>query len=310
MKTGSVRAWCRPRKILIVSDMSEHPARTLEAITKFQGTGARVFLAPLQKPRYEVGIAGRSLSHLALNDKKAEEPSLENPHQHLWSEILRETTVLNSARLLQVPELAESVGADIVILVAPDGGFTQLNTVPFEIGLLGSLEVPILIFGKHMDLSSWKHNDFYRILLPVTFGPGLLYRLRFACRLACRYHARLTVLHIFESHMSTERQWERTPVAVESKLPISQLRREGMLCPMEITVCEGYAERAILRFSELRHHDLIIMGGPRQDTLHGQFGQSAVQGVIADAHCPVLVLGSAIEAGCASIDSVSQLAFA
>jgi nucleotide-binding universal stress UspA family protein len=304
MRPGSFRAWYRPRKILIVSDMSEHPDRTLEAITKVRGTGARLFLLPLQKPRYGVGTAGRGLSHLAFNDRKTVEPLLENTRQHrLCAEILSQTTVLNSARLLQVPELAESVGADIIILVAPDSGFTQLNTVPFEIGLLGSLEVPILIFGKHMDLSSWKHNNFYRILLPVTFGPGLLCRLRFACRLACRYHARLTVLHVFESHISTESPWERTPVAVEGKLPKSQLRRERILCPMEITVCEGYPERAILRFSELRHHDLIIMGGPRRR----QFGHSVVHDVIADAHCPVLVLGSAIETPCASIESASKL---
>jgi nucleotide-binding universal stress UspA family protein len=291
--------------------MSEHPARTLEALTKLQGTGARLVLVPLQKPSYGAGIADRGLSHLAFNDKKAEKPPLSNTRQaHLWAETLSETTVLNSARLLQVPQMAESVGADIVVLVAPDSGITQLNTVPFEIGLLGSLDVPILIFGKHMDLSSWKHNNFYRILLPVTFGPGLLYRLRFACRLACRYHARLTVLHVFESHMSTKSQWDRTPAAVEGKLPISQLRREGILCPMEITVCEGYPERAILRFSELRHHDLIIMGDPRQDILHGQFGHSTVHGVIADAHCPVLILGSTIETACTSIESVSQLAFA
>ena len=292
MRTSSFRAWYRPRKILIVSDISEHPARTLEAITMFQRAGARLFLVPLQKPSYGVGIAGHGLSNLAFNDKKTGEPPLENARQPLlWAKTLSETTVLNSARLLQVPELAESVGADIVILVAPDSGLTQLNTIPFEIGLLGSLDVPILIFGKHTDLSSWKHNNFSRILLPATFGPGLLYRLRFACRMACRYHARLTVLHVFESHMSTESHWERTPVAVEGKLPMSQLRREGILCPMEITVCEGYPEQAILRFSELRHHDLIIMGRPRQDILRGQFGHSAVHGVIADAHCPVLILG-------------------
>src|SRR5579862_1381732 len=34
MKTHSFRAWYRPKKILIVSDMSEHPVRTLEVISK------------------------------------------------------------------------------------------------------------------------------------------------------------------------------------------------------------------------------------------------------------------------------------
>src|ERR1700751_2712506 len=50
MKTRSFRAWYRPKRILIVSDMSEHPVRTLEVISKVQATGAKLFLLPLQKP--------------------------------------------------------------------------------------------------------------------------------------------------------------------------------------------------------------------------------------------------------------------
>jgi hypothetical protein len=299
MRTGSVRAWYRPKKILIVSDMSEHPARTLEVITKVQGTGARLFLVPLHKPTYG--------PHLPFDDKQAGKSPLDDTHQALlWAEILSEATVLKSARLLQVPELAESVKADIVILVASSGGFTQLNAGQFEIGLLGSLDIPILVFGRQMDLTSWNYNDFHSILMPITFGLGLAYQLRFACRLASHYRAHLTLLHVFEGRRPDECHWERTPVAVESKLPISDLKREGILCPMEIAVCEGYPEQAILRFNDRKHHDLIILGTSRSWTQR-EFRRSVVEGVTTQADCPIVVIGRTVGTTPAAIEAASRL---
>jgi nucleotide-binding universal stress UspA family protein len=216
---------------------------------------------------------------------------------------------LNSAQFEQVPALAESIDADIVVLVAPDSRFTQCFAASFDIGLLGSLEVPVLIFGKHMDLSSWAHNEFHSILLPVSFGPGLADQLRFACRLARHHHARLTVLHVFETRGPSGHPWERTPVAVENNLPLADLKREGILCPMEITVCEGYPEQAILRFNERKHHDLIVLGGPRPYALR-RFGHSIVEGVMAQAHCPIVMIGQPIEAGAATIESLSEISSA
>jgi nucleotide-binding universal stress UspA family protein len=308
MKSHSFRAWYRPKTILIVSDMSEHPVRTLEVISKVQATGARLFLLPLQSSGDGIRNAESGCPYLVSdNGSKSPVPLPDDTRRALlWAEILSESVVLKSARFEQVPELAKSISADIVVLVAPDSSFTQCYPASFEIGLLASLDAPVLIFGKHSDLSSWDHNEFRTILLPTAFGPGLEHQLRFACRLAHHYHARLTVLHVFEGRGPHENPWERTPVAVESKLPIGDLKREGLLCPMEIAVCEGYPEQAILRFNERKHHDLIILGGPRPSSLR-RFGHSVVEGVMAQAHCPIVMIGQPVETGSAAIEQVSQM---
>jgi nucleotide-binding universal stress UspA family protein len=308
MKSHSFRAWYRPKTILIVSDMSEHPVRTLEVISKVQATGARLFLLPLQKPHDGIRNADSGFPYLVFdNGSKSPMPLADDTRRALlWAEILSESVVLKCAPFELVPELASSISADIVVLVAPDSNFTQCYPASFDISLLASLEAPVLIFGKHGDLSSWNLNEFRSILLPIAFGPGLEHQLRFACRLAHHYHARLTVLHVFDGRGLNENHWERTPVAVECKLPIADLKREGVLCPMEIAVCEGYPEQAILRFNERKHHDLIILGAPRRSPL-GKFGHSVVEGVMAQAHCPIVMIGQPAETRSAAIESVSQM---
>jgi nucleotide-binding universal stress UspA family protein len=309
MKTGSFRAWYRPRTILVVSDVSEHPAHTLQAITQLRATGARLFLLPLRKSNYETRGAEGGLSYLVFNhESNLAEPSPDHTRRALlWAEILSDATVLKSAPLEQVAAIAESIHADIVVVVSPDSSSTRFSMASFEFDLLGSVQVPILIFGKYTDISSWSTKSFRSILLPITFGPGLASQFRFACQFARRYQARLTVLHVFESREPNGHSWERTPVAVEARLPISELKRERILCPMEIAVCEGYPERAILRFNERKHHDLIIMGCPRSEPLRRRFGHSVVRGVIAEARCPVLVIGGAVEAHPASAEPESLL---
>jgi len=211
----------------------------------------------------------------------------------------------------RVPALAESLGADQVVLTTPAIGFARFRTLKgAENDLLRSLTVPILIFGVRQDPSPWTGSGFRRILLPITLGPHLGFQLRFACRFARRHRGRVTVLHVFESGGKNERTWERTPVAVEGKLPISELKREGILCPLEITVCEGYPARKILSFNENRPHDLIIMGGPSRSNSIYSMGHSLAEAVIAEARCPVLMLGSAIGSDSVSVEPIPQVTLA
>jgi hypothetical protein len=82
---------------------------------------------------------------------------------------------------------------------------------------------------------------------------------------------------------------------VEALLPISELWQEGILCPMEVAVREGDPAEAILKFDATRQHDLIIMGGPSRDTLPHIYRDGVVHSVIAEARCPVMVLGRSLD---------------
>ena len=167
----------------MVSDVSEHPAHTLQAITQLRATGARLFLLPLRKSNYETRGAEGGLSYLVFNhESNLAEPSPDHTRRALlWAEILSDATVLKSAPLEQVAAIAESIHADIVVVVSPDSSSTRFSMASFEFDLLGSVQVPILIFGKYTDISSWSTKSFRSILLPITFGPGLASQFRFAC---------------------------------------------------------------------------------------------------------------------------------
>ena len=227
----------------------------------------------------------------------------------LWAEILSEVTVVKNTPIDRIPALADALGAQLVVFTTRAVGLIRFRTGNgAETDLFASLAVPILIFNAPIDMNAWNGREFRKILLPTTFEPDLGFQLRFACRFARRYHGRVTVLHVFENHGANEQYWDRT--AVEAKLPISELKHEGILCPMEIAVCEGYPARQILSFQERKAHDLIIIGGRRQVTSGRGLGHGVAEAVIAEARCPVLILGGAIEGIPASMESDSKLSLA
>ena len=59
MECKALRRWCSPQTILIVTDMSEAPGRTLEVIRQAQATEAKVLLVHVI-PNHIQESAGRS----------------------------------------------------------------------------------------------------------------------------------------------------------------------------------------------------------------------------------------------------------
>src|SRR4051794_14646453 len=313
MKASYLRRWCKPRTILVISNLAENPAHTLEVVTGIRGTGARVFLVQLPGPAYTTPGLGRNLPFLLSESRAIAEPRCGNGNRQafLWAEILSEVTVLKNTPIKRIPALADSLGADLVVLTAPEIGFIRFCTASSQdVDLYGSIPVPILIFGARMKMSSWNGKEFRRILLPISFGRDLGLQLRVACRFARRNHGRLTVLRVFENGTTDEHPWERTPVAVEARLPISELKHEGILCPMEIAICEGYPARKILSFNEQKPHDLIIIGGSRMGNFSRGPGHNIAESVMSEAFCPVLILGRAIASASAAADLIPQLTLA
>lgn len=74
------------------------------------------------------------------------------------------------------------------------------------------------------------------------------------------------------------------------------------MCPMEITVSEGYPERKILSYNQQRPHQLIVMGGPHSRNVLHRFGHSVSEIVMTEARCPVLILGTALVSDSPRVD--------
>ena len=306
MKPSSIRAWCRPKTALVLTGLSHYPAHTLNVVTRVRAMGAKIFLVQLPSSTCAIGTGNRDLPFLVTSPGlPIEEQSANSRSQaFLWAEILSEATVLKDMPADRVAALAESLGADLVVMTTPDLGLMPLHTGnSVRADLFSSLTAPILIFNV-LNRGAWASAEFRRILVPITFGASLGLQIRFACRFARRHHGRITLLHVFDG--PEEHLLDRTPIAVEARLPISDLKRESIMCPMEVAVAEGHPGRAILHFEEKKQHDLIMMGCPRPRTPSRGFGPGVVQGVIAEARCPVLVLGRDTRAARESQDPISQ----
>ncbi len=299
MKTNSLRRWARPKVILVISTLTESPAHTLRVISGLRRTGARLYLAQLPPSDHAIFPTGRGIPFLLMAAPKSFGLQGGNGRgqEFLWAEILSEVTVLKNTPAERISALADSLGADQVVLTTPEIGRLPFRTRDNAIeDLFGTLPVPMLVFGPCMNLTSWSGHDLRHILVPVSLGPNLELLMRYACRFARRHHGRLTVLHVFDRREANTKPWDHSAAAVEARLPIPQLKQEGIMCAMEITVSEGYPERKILAFNEQQVHDLILMGGPQCRTWSGSLGHSVSESVMAEARCPVLILGDAMMA--------------
>src|SRR5437016_1268982 len=109
MKTSSLRRWCRPKTILVISNRSESPAYTLEVVSRIRATGARVFLVQLPAVTYSVQGHGGNLPFLLANmQTTAVGEGVDGKRQaFLWAEILSEVTVLKNTPVERIPVLAD-----------------------------------------------------------------------------------------------------------------------------------------------------------------------------------------------------------
>jgi nucleotide-binding universal stress UspA family protein len=313
MAVNSLRRWCKPRMILVISNRSENPAHTLEVVTRLRATRAKLFLVQLPGTVDTMHGPVHDLPSLVTDTPTtADGNSGYGARQaFLWAEILSEVTVVKNMPIERIPAFAESLAAELVVFTTPAVGlfrFRDGNGIATD--LFASLAVPILVFTARTITNGWNGREFRKILVPMKFGPDLGFQLRFACRFARRYHGRVTVLHVFENRATNGQAWERTPAAIEAKLPITELKHEGILCPMEMVVSEGYPARQILNFHERQSHDLIILGGRRPRYSVRGLGHGVAETVIGEARCPVLILGGANESVPASLESDSQLTLA
>lgn len=306
MQTNVLRRWCRPRVILVISTLTDSPAHTLRVVSGLKTAAARVLLVQLPASPYTIWAQDRNLPFLVPPSEptNSERQRAEEAGQaFLWAEILSEVTVIRNTPVDRIPGLVSSLGADMVVFTRPEIGRIPFRGSPSPaLDLFGSLDVPILVCGTQMNMSAWNRRELRNILVPVSFGPDLDLQMRFACRFARRHHGRLTILHVFESSSFNTHPWERTPLAVESRLPIPNLKGEGIMCPMEITVSEGYPERKILSYNQQRPHQLIVMGGPHSRNVLHRFGHSVSEIVMTEARCPVLILGTALVSDSPRVD--------
>ena len=132
MKASDLRRWCRPRTILVISNLTENPAHTLEVVT-----GIRELEREYSWCSYQARPTPRPDSALVSPVSCSPRPERSRNHDSeteigkrscLWAEILSEVTVLKNTPIERIPALADSLGADLEVLTAPEIGFIRFCT--------------------------------------------------------------------------------------------------------------------------------------------------------------------------------------
>jgi nucleotide-binding universal stress UspA family protein len=137
-----------------------------------------------------------------------------------------------------------------------------------------------------------------KILVPVVFSKQCRGAIRYADALACRFHAKLTAIHVFQpSHSfshgdeaaltsSAAHTAARTPADAEAGLK-QFLNEELQTSPERCVVMQGDPALSIVKYAHNGNFDLIVMPthgyGPFRRFLLG----SVTAKVLHDADCPV-----------------------
>jgi len=142
MTVNSLRRWCKPRMILVISNRSENPAHTLEVVTRLRATRAKIFLVQLPGPVNTMRGPVHDLPSLVTDTQTTSDGhSMYGTRQaFLWAEILSEVTVVKNTPIERIPAFANSLAAKVVVFTTPAVGLIRFRAGNgFETDLFASL---------------------------------------------------------------------------------------------------------------------------------------------------------------------------
>lgn len=313
MSARSQRGWCVPEVILVVASQSDEPALLLHAIRQAKGNNAKIFLVHAARPANFRSNSGPNLSvvHDGRTGHSTQAALERNMMQLLWKTVVCESIVLRDRAVEEIPSLVKSMDVDRVI-VTSDGNDGSLRGMERSVAeeLISTLEVPVCAIGRHVPANPHRERSTGRILLAVSFQEDCGEYLHFGCRFAEERNSSLTVLHVFSGRSASDESNQRTPVSVGSQLPLESLKEGGLHCPLEIVVREGDPAREILNFDARSNHDFILLGSAGRTRARLANGRGVFQKVMAEARCPLIILGPSVAVASDSVARMLDLKWA
>jgi hypothetical protein len=278
--------WCTPETILVLARATDEPARVLSAMRHSGAGAARVLLAQLStQPRGNMTASFRPRRVLPWPANREFAPSsVPIDRAVTWSEVASQCFFISSVSLHDLPTLVRAFRIGRVVLTA-GAGSEPADGKSIEEMLLETLDVPLWIVGPNVRPRSDANPQVERILFPIVFAPGLQDSLQFACQYTRVRRGKLTLLHIFDMRGAGCAPEDRTPFAIQSRLPLKPLFRSGPPCAMDVAVRQGEFGQELVHFNEQRPHDVILMDGFPSGP--------AIRQVLFQAACPVFMFRAA-----------------
>lgn len=298
MTESVLQRWSSPKRTLVVKDAEDDSLHMMYVLRQAGVEQSHVHVAHLVRAgegqrdvrRAEAVEFGRDPIH-ALGTPTTNYRLTRGP------EGLSDFFVLEQAAVEETPRLARMLDVDRVVVTTPHLAAARLSMNRHaQDGLLGAMHVPVWIPGKRSGNEFNMGRGFGHFLLALSFHDNFDLDLEFACRLAQAHQARLTVLHVFEGVQAGMAARDRTPLAVLSKLPVSELKQEGALCPLEIAIRDGDPATRILDSAQRHRYDLVIMGAHARRNRREVAHSGVLRRVLAEAACPIVVLGESAAA--------------
>lgn len=176
---------------------------------------------------------------------------------------------------------------DIDLLAVGTAGRTGLGKLLFGSiaeELIRETTCSVLAIGPALSREASSH--FRTILCATDFSAESNKAAAYACSIACRYGARLILLHVLEDehskHESARSSMRRLAAAIPEELHLPS--------EPENLVAEGHPAHKILEIAKQHCADLIALGAHGSEFVWGasHFGSTA-HDVIVSARCPVLI---------------------
>jgi len=144
---------------------------------------------------------------------------------------------------------------------------------------------------------------FKRILCPVDLKPRSKMALRKAVNIAHQFNSQILFLHINEKFMNKEQmvmsridvntlgvEFKKIALAAKNDMRslVKELEADSIDC--EFILRDGKAEDIIVKISEERNVDLVVMGTNGKDSLSDLILGTTAQIVVEKSKCPVLIM--------------------
>lgn len=281
-----------PRPILVASNLDQNALLMHHAAAQARRTDARVILVHVVPPHPAdkktspgmVTFAEPAVCRAVLG--KLELAAL----QLLWHGIVCDPIVLKGDPAEQIAAIARARGADRVLAASqtsPDNAAVGESSLVER--LLGTLEIPLFVFGPNFRCPPETAVSDGRILLPMSLRHHRPDYVEFGTKLARETRSRLALLHVVSGSDIAEHQRQQLQTSARTRLAALAASQPNPLFPIEILVREGDVVQCIVEEAMCPHRDLIVLG--TGTVHHGAASQTGVvHEVIAQARCPVVAL--------------------
>ena len=293
------------KQILCPVDLSESSVRSLAhaaALAKWYDAGLTVLhVVPTFEP---VQLRGYPGDPIRVMNPMPREQVLEEVRRALDVTAKAPSAILvaqSGDASTTIVDQAISTRSDLIVMGTHGRrGFKRLLLGSVTETVLREARCPVLTVPPHAPAAAAEAVTFKRLLCPIDFSPSALQALGFALDLARQADGLVMLLHVVEwlaeeeprvsAHFNVPEYRHYMVEDAQERLRALVAEESRAWVEIDDVVVCGRAHREILRATETKPADLIVMGAQGRGGIGLALFGSTTQQVVRGAACPVLTV--------------------